>query len=129
MRRETQFLSMLTFPSDPTTCGTPPQTTDLATASSKNRLSSSRVESQLTVFFFKSQNPQPVASGHDVIHIPCVNFYLRFSLWHLWLPHPPRARVNTCTQWVHLINPCTKSKGSKPKLNRKVRYTKRKMII
>ena len=49
--RETQFLSMLTFLSDPATCSTPPQTTGLASASSENQLLSSSVESQLTVFF------------------------------------------------------------------------------
>ena len=32
--RDTQFLSMLTFPSDPTTCGTPPQTIALTSGSS-----------------------------------------------------------------------------------------------
>ena len=69
--RETQFLTMLTFPSDPTTCGTTLQTTGLASASSENQLASSKPKSQLTgFFFFKSQNPQPVASEHDVIHIP-----------------------------------------------------------
>ena len=35
-------------------------------------------------------------------------------LWHLWLSQPPCARVNTCTQCVHLTNPCTKPKGSQP---------------
>ena len=49
--RETQFLTMLTFPSDPTTCGTPLQTTGLASTSSKNCLPSSSFESQLTLFF------------------------------------------------------------------------------
>ena len=67
--RDTQFLTMLTFPSDPTTCGTPPQTTCLASASSENRLASSKSKSQLTVIF-KFQNPQPIASVHDVIHVP-----------------------------------------------------------
>ena len=47
----TQFLTMLTFPSDPTTCVTPLQTTGLASVSSENQLPSSSVESQLTVFF------------------------------------------------------------------------------
>ena len=64
--------------------------------------------------FFKSPNPQPIASGHDVIHILSPISYLGFLLWHLWLSHPPRARVNTCTQCVHLTNPCTKPKGSQP---------------
>ena len=31
-----------------------------------------------------------------------------FLLWHLFLSHPPRSQVNTCTQCVHLTNPCTK---------------------
>ena len=89
--RETQFLPMLTFPSDPTTCGTPPQTTGLASASSENRLPSSSVESQLTVFF-KFQSPQHIASRPDGIHVPSLIFYLGFLLWHLWLSYPPRAR-------------------------------------
>ena len=38
--------------------------------------------------------------------------YLGFLLWHLWLSHPPNARMNTCTQSVHLTNPCTKPEGS-----------------
>ena len=111
--KETQFLSMLTFPSDPTTCGTPPQTPGLASASSENQLPSSCFESQQTVFF-KFQNPQPIASGHDVIHVPGPISYLGFLLWHLWLSHPPRTRMNTCTQCVYLTNPCTKPKGSQP---------------
>ena len=110
--RETQFLSILTFPSDPTTCGTPPQTTGLASTSSENQLPSSSIKSQL--LFFKSPNHQPIASGHAVIHIPSHISYLGFLLWHLWLSHPPRARMNTCTQCVHLTNPCTKPKGSQP---------------
>ena len=82
----------------------------------ENQLPSSSVESQLTGFFFKSQNPQPIASGHDVIHVlfPGPISYLEFLLWHLWLSHPPHARVNTCTQCVLLTNPCTKLKGSQP---------------
>ena len=111
--RETQFLSMLTFPIDPTTCGTSPQTTNLASASSENRLASSKPKSQLTVFF-KFQNSPPIASGHDVIHIPSLISYMGFLLWHLWFSHPPRERVNTCTQCMHRTNPCIKPKGSQP---------------
>ena len=98
---------MLNFPSDPTTCGTPSQTTGLASPSSENRLASSKPKSQLTVFFFfKYQNPQPIASVHDIIHFPGHISSLGLLLWHLWLSHPPRARMNTCTQCVHLTNPC-----------------------
>ena len=74
----------------------------------KNRLHSSRLESQLTVIFSNSKILS--ASGHDVIHVIGPISYLGFLLWHLWLSHPPHACVNTCTQWVHLTNPCTKRK-------------------
>ena len=72
-------------------------------------LASSKPKSQLTVFF-KFQNPPPITFGHDVIHVPGHISYLVFLLWHLWLSHPPRVCVNTCTQCVHLTNPCTKRK-------------------
>ena len=98
--RDTQFLTILSFPSDLTTCGTPLQTT------SPNL--------NLLFFFFKSPNPQPIVSGHDVIHIPSPISYLGFLLWLLRLSHPPRVRVNTCTQCVHLTKPCIKPKGSQP---------------
>ena len=48
-KRESRFLSILTFPSDHHHVPTmPPQTTWLASASSKNRLSSSKPKSQLS---------------------------------------------------------------------------------
>ena len=72
--REREFLSMLTFPSDPTTCGTPPQTTGLASASSENQLASSKPKSQLTVF------SNSIASGHDVIHVPGLDSSLVFFI-------------------------------------------------
>ena len=46
--RETQFLSMLIFSSDPHHVRHPPQTTGLASASSESGLASSRLESQLS---------------------------------------------------------------------------------
>ena len=52
--------------------------------------------------YFKFQNPQPIASGHEVIHVPGPISYLGFLLWHLWLLHSPCMHVNTCTQCVHL---------------------------
>ena len=36
------------------------------------------------------------ASEHDVIHLPRPISYLRILFWHLWMTHPPRARVNIC---------------------------------
>ena len=65
-------------------------------------------------FFFKFENPQPITSGYDVIHVPGSISCLGFLLWHLWFSQPPCARVNTWTQCVHLTNPCTKPKGSQP---------------
>ena len=99
MRRERRnfFLSWL-FHLTPTTCGTPPQPTGLALASSENQLASFKPKSQLTVFF-KFQNPQPIASRHDVIHVPGPISYLGFLLWHLWLSYPPRSRE-------HLLSMC-----------------------
>ena len=78
----------------------------------KHQLASSKYKSQLTAFIQNHQESQPIASGHDVIHIPSVISYLGFLLWHLWLSHPPRARMNTCVNVC--TYPCTKPKGSKP---------------
>ena len=118
MRRERHNLSMLTVcPSSALNSLTQPTRGHpnwSGLTQIKNRLPSSSVESQLTVFFFKSQNPQPITSGHDVIHIPSLIFYLGFLLWHLLLSHPPCICVNTYTQCVHLTNRCTKPKGSQP---------------
>ena len=67
--RNTIF-TMLTVPSGPTTHGAPRRPTGLGSPRLKNQLASPRSESQLTVFFSKiTQNPQPIASVHDVIHI------------------------------------------------------------
>ena len=108
MKRETQFLSMLTFPSNYTTCGTPSKTIGLASVSFQNRLPFSSVESQLTAFF---SNPQILS-----LSLPRMTPFTSpgFLLWHLWLSHPPCARVNTCTQCVDLTYPCTKPKGFQP---------------
>ena len=77
--RETQFLSMLTVPSDPHHVRHPSQTTGLASASSENRLPRSEFKSQLIAFFF-SNSKILSASGHDVIHLPGPIFYLGFLL-------------------------------------------------
>ena len=78
----------------------------------ESQLSRSEFKSQLTVFFFFlfyfSNSKILSASGQDVIHVPDFISYLGFLLWHLWLSYPPRARLNTCTQCVHLTNPCAK---------------------
>ena len=123
-RRETQFLSMLSFPSAPTTCGTfrrPP--TGLASASPKNQLAPSksetqlqlsqptrgarrlalpRSESQLTLFFFKSPNssvlPGMTSFTSPVLFPICFFFLCDISDCHI---RPARV-VNTCTQLTYV---------------------------
>ena len=108
--RETQFLSMLIFPSNSITCSTfrRPQLANidfLLLASNLNLLS-----------FFKCQNPQP-----------------RFQAWRHSRPRSyflsgvfiVTSCVNTCTQCVHLTNSCTKRKVlSLTKLKGKIYKTK-----
>ena len=54
-------------------------------------------------FFLKiTQNLQPIAYGHDVIHIPSHISYPGFLSWYLWLSHPPCASMNTCAQCAPL---------------------------
>ena len=84
--RETQFLTMLTVRTSSAlntltqpTCGHPVDPIGLASACSENQLAPSRSKCQLTLFF-KSEHPQPNASGNDVIHIPSLIYYLGFSL-------------------------------------------------
>ena len=63
---------------------------------SELRKSSCFVQAQIsTNFLSNSKNPQPIASGDDVIHVPGPILYLGFLSWHLWLSHPPRAREHT----------------------------------
>ena len=102
--RDTIF-AMLTVPSEPTSRGASRRFNwpGLASPRPENQLASSRLKSQLTAFFSKiTQNPQPIASGYDVIHISSHISYPGFSLWQLWLSHPPWASVNTCAQCVPL---------------------------
>ena len=77
--------------------------TGLASPRLENQLVAPRSESQLPAIFQKiTQNPQPIASGHDVIHIPSPISHPWFLLWYLWWSHPPRKSVNTCAQCVPL---------------------------
>ena len=132
---------MPTFPSNSTTCGTFRRPHGSCRGEAKNRLPSSRLESQLSdstnarasrrpklvshgrapkiflvrslnlnqLFFFSNpKNPQRFqAWRHSRLRFIS---YLGFLWWHLWLSHPPRVRVNTCVQCVHLTNPRTKRK-------------------
>ena len=117
--RETRFLTTLTVcPSSvlnsltQRTRGHPVDPNWSGVAQIKNCLPSSSVESQLTAFFQipKSSDHRFRAWSYPQSHFLSVFFLFRY----LWLSHPHRTRVNTCTQCVHLTNPCTKPKGSQP---------------
>ena len=49
-----------------------------------------------TLLFSYTINPQPTLPVHDVIHTSRSHFLSEILFWHLWMTHPPRARVNTC---------------------------------
>ena len=106
--RETQFLSMLTFLSDTTTCGTPLQTTGpkidyLPLASNLNSL-----------FFSNSKILSPSLPGMTSFTSPVHFLSGFFIVTSVIVTSTPHTRVNTYTQCVHLTNPCTKPKGSQP---------------
>ena len=126
--RDTQFLSMLTFPSDSHHVRPLLQTTGLASASSENWLASSIPKSQLSVFFF-SKSPKSSA-------LPGMTSFLSpvpFLIWGFYCDisdcriHPARAwtpALGVCTQLTH-----APSERLSALLNRKARYTKGKLII
>ena len=89
------IFTMLTVPSDLTTRRHP--VVHNWTGLAQVQKSTLFVQPQISTncFFSKiPQNPQPIASGHDVIYIPSPISSPGFLLWHLWLSHPPRASVN-----------------------------------
>ena len=95
--------TMLTVPSEPTIHGASRRSNwpGLAEAQKSTRLAQVRISTNC--FFSKiTQNPQPIASRHDVIHIPSPISCSGFLLWHLWLSHPPRVSMNTCAKCVPL---------------------------
>ena len=98
--RETQFLSMLTFPSGPHHVWPPPQTTGLALASSKNRLACSEFKSQLTAFFqiSKSSAPLPgMTSFTSPVTFPIWGFYCDISDCHICPAHKWTPALSVCT--------------------------------
>ena len=117
--RETQFFyadcsSIVGFQlTDPTNARAHPAVHKLPGLAQVRKINSFRLsKSQLTAFIQNHSESQPIASGHDVIHIPNPISYLGFLLWHLRLSHSPRAHVNTCVNVCTYT--CTKPKGSKP---------------
>ena len=95
--RDTQFLLCWLFHLTQQRAAYRVDPTGLASPRSKNQLASSSFKSQLrwtarpgvristNCFFSKiTQNPQPIASGQDVIPNPSIISYPGFLLWHLW---------------------------------------------
>ena len=106
MRREKHNLSMLTFPSAPTTCGPQPQTTGLVSASSESQPSSSEARTQLLAFSQISAH----ASGtwrhpHSLASILSGIFYFDISESHIL-----SARAWTPALMSALTNPWAKRK-------------------
>ena len=97
---DTQFLFMLTFPSDPTTGGTFRRpTTGLAEASSENRLFHSEFKSQLTVFF---KSPKSSA-------LPCMTSVTSLALFPIWdfYCDISDCHIRSARAWTPALNVCT----------------------
>ena len=109
--RDTIF-TMLTVPSDPTRRGAPPRPNWTNLGSNLNSLFFSKSSRILAHRFWEWRHS----------HSSLIS-YLGVLLWHLWLSHPPRVRVNTCVNVY--TDPCTKSKVlSLTKPNDKIYKTK-----
>ena len=104
--RETQFLLCWLFQltqktrdasRSPTGLASPRLKNQLASPRFKAQLASSSVRSQAKCFFSKS--PKFPAHRFSVWRHPHPStiYYLGFLLWHLWLSHPLRVSMNTCT--------------------------------
>ena len=103
--RYTIFLCWL-FHLPSTTCGTPPQTTGLISASSESQPSSSDAKTQLIAFSQISAH----ASGawchpNTLVSIPIWDFYFDISEWHIL-----SARAWITALMLHLTNPSAKRK-------------------
>ena len=62
-----------------------------------------------------TKNPRPSLPGMTSFTSP-----VKFPIWGFYCDcHIACMHVNTCTQCVHLTNPCTKPKGSKPYLTKR----------
>ena len=85
-KRETQFFysdcsSIISYQlTDPTNARAHPAVNklDWPRPGPKNQLASSKFKSQLTAFIQNHKESQPIASRHDVIHIPSLISYLGF---------------------------------------------------
>ena len=103
-KRETQFLTMLTFPSDPATCGTfrRPQQNRLPSSRLESQLSRSEFKSQLTVFVFFFQIPKSSAlPGMTSFTSPA-----SFTLWGFYC-NISDCHICPARAWTPALNVCT----------------------
>ena len=111
--RETHFLLCWLFYLTPPRAAHLVDPTGLTSPRLKNQLASPRSESQQTLFFSKiTQNPQPIVSVHDVIHIPSHISYpvFYYDICDCHILHAPAWKpvLNVCP------STCTKPNSSKP---------------
>ena len=111
VERETQSFSADYFYICPKPRAAPHlQTTGLASVSPESQ-PSLRTQEVNSLLFLKFQKSSAHASGTWRHSSPLVPFLSGVLFWHLWMTHPPRARVNTCAQLTHaLTHPCTTQK-------------------
>ena len=113
MRRErhTQFLCMLTFPSEPHQVRHP--NANYWSGLRELQKSTSFVQDQISTNYFFFYSKILSASGHDDIHVPRSHFLSEvFIVTSLIVISAPPAREH-----LHSMcppNPCTKPKGSQP---------------
>ena len=103
-------LSMLTFPSAHPTPPPPARTPPAARPVRALKVNLLRRQKLNSLTFLKSPKSSAHASGawrHS--HPPGHIFYLGFLFWHLWMTHPPCARVKPALM-LHITNPCAKRK-------------------
>ena len=96
------IFTMLTVPTSPTVNSPgelpgPGFKSQLSSPIVESQLASPRFKSQLTVFSKITKIPSTSLPGMTSF-TPLSISYLGFQLWHLWLSHPLRTSVNTCTK-------------------------------
>ena len=104
--------TMLTVPSDPTTRGHPVVHNWTGLAQVKKSTRFIQLQILTNCFFQNTQESQPIASGHNVIHIPSPisirGFYYDICDCHILTARAWTPALNFCPY------PCTKPKSSKP---------------
>ena len=106
--RDTIFLCWLLLHLPQTTCGTPSANYSSGLGGPRKSTFPFGRRNSTHCFFSNPKNPQPTLPVHDIIHTPWSQFLTGVLFWHLWMTHPPRARVCTrahvCTLLTHALS-------------------------